>query len=46
MMNYFLVLHIFQTTSDDAKRGQPWLIQPHSFSKQFSDWMLLYAMFL
>ena len=46
MMNYFLPLHIFQTTSVNARWGQPWLIQPQSFPKQVSNWMLLYAMFL
>ena len=35
-----------QTTSVNAKWGQPWLIQPQSFPKQVSGWMLLYAMFL
>jgi len=33
MMNYFLLLHIFQTTSVNARWEQPWLIQPQSFSK-------------
>jgi len=46
MMNYFLLLHIFQTTSVNGRWGQPWLIQPQSFPKQVSGWMLLYAMFL
>jgi len=46
MMNYFLLLHIFQTTSVSARWGQPWLIQPQSLRKQVSNWMLLYAMFL
>jgi len=46
MMKYFLLLHIFQTTSGNARWGQPWLIQPKSFPKQVSGWMFLYAMFL
>jgi len=46
MMNYFLLLHICQTTSVNARWGRPWLIQPQSFPKRFSGWMLLYAMFL
>ena len=46
MMIYFLHLHIFQTTSVNARWGQPLLIQPQSFPKQASGWMLLYAMFL
>ena len=33
MMNYFLLLHIFQTTRVNARWGQPWLNQPQSFSK-------------
>jgi len=46
MMIYFLLLHIFQTTGVNARWGQSWLIQPQSFPKQASCWMLLYAMFL
>jgi len=46
MMIYFLLLHIFQTTSVNTRWVQPWLIQPQSFPKQTSGWMLLYAMFL
>jgi len=46
MMNYFILLHIFQNNQCQARWGQPWLIQPQSFPKQVSDWMLLYAMFL
>jgi len=34
MINYLLLLHIFQTTSVNARWGQPWLIQPQSFRKQ------------
>jgi len=46
MMNYFLLLHSFQTTSGNARWGQSWLIQPQSFPKQVSNWMLVYALFL
>jgi len=46
MMDYFLPLHIFQTTSVKARSGQHWLIQPQSSPKQASGWMILYAMFL
>jgi len=42
-MNYLLLLHIFQTTSVNARWGQFWLIQQQSFSKQVSGWMLLYV---
>jgi len=45
-MNYILLLHIFQTTSVNARWGQPWLIEPQSFPKQASGWMPLYAIFL
>jgi len=45
-MKYFLLLHIFQTTSVNARSEEPWLIQPQSFSKQVSFCMLLYAMLL
>jgi len=45
-MNYFLLLRIFQTTSVNARWGLPRFIQPQSFPKQVSNWMLLYAMFL
>jgi len=44
-MNYFLLLQIFQTTSGNARWGQPWLIQPQSFPKQVSSWMLVHGMF-
>ena len=46
VMIYFLLLHIFQTTSVNARWEQPWSIQPPSFPKQASVWMPLYAMFL
>jgi len=46
MMNYFLLLHIFQTTSVKARSGQPWLIHPQSSPNQVSGWMILYAMSL
>jgi len=36
MMNYFLLLHSFQTTSVNARLEQPWLIQPQSLPKQVS----------
>jgi len=36
MMNYFLLLHVFQTTSVNARWGRPWLIQPQSFPKCLS----------
>jgi len=39
MMNYFLLFHIFKTTSVNARWGQPWLIQPQSFPKKVSGWM-------
>ena len=41
--NYFLLLHIFQTTSVNEKWGQPWLIQPQSFPKQVSGWICFFA---
>jgi len=40
-MKCFLLLYIFQTTSVNARRGQPWLILPQSFPKQLSGWMFL-----
>jgi len=43
MMNYLLLFHIFETTSVNARWRQLWLIQPQSFSKQVSGWMLLYV---
>jgi len=45
-MNYLLLLHIYQTTSVNARWRQLWLIQPQSFPKQVSNWMLSFAMFL
>ena len=33
MLDYFLLFHIFQTTSVNARWGQPWLIQPQKLSK-------------
>jgi len=46
-MNYLQLLHVFRTTSVSAKRSQLSLIQPQSFSKQVSGWMLfMYSMFL
>ena len=38
MVDYFLLLHIFQTTSVNARWGQPWIIQPQNFPKQVSGW--------
>jgi len=46
MMNYFLLLLIFQTASVNARWGHPWLNQAQSFPKQVSGWVLLYSMCL
>jgi len=39
MMNYFVLLDIFHTTSVKASSRQPWLIQPQSSPNQDSGWM-------
>jgi len=43
VMNLLLVLRIFQSIRISARWRQLWIMQPQSFSKQDSGWVLLYA---